>query len=114
MVRVDESERSKAIALKAIRGVFIERDVRIVEELFAPDYIQHNPTIPNGRDAIAGLLGSLPEGFHYEPGMVVAEGSIVMIHGRYVGWAPEPMGELTRLVVLSTASRRRAAPRRDK
>jgi predicted SnoaL-like aldol condensation-catalyzing enzyme len=84
-------ERSKAIALKAIRGVFIERDVRIVEELFAPDYIQHNPTIPNGRDAIAALLGSLPQGFRYEPGMVVAEGSIVMIHGRYVGWAPEPM-----------------------
>ena len=91
MGRVDESEGSKAIALKAIRGVFIERDARVVQELFAPDYIQHNPTIPNGRDAIAGLLGSLPEGFHYEPGMVVAEGSIVMIHGRYVGWAPEPM-----------------------
>jgi predicted SnoaL-like aldol condensation-catalyzing enzyme len=23
--------------------------------------------------------------------MVVAEGSIVMVHGRYVGWGPEPM-----------------------
>ena len=91
MDRVDESEGSKAIALKAIRGVFIERDARVVQELFAPDYIQHNPTIPSGRDAIATLVGSLPEGFRYEPGMVVAEGSIVMIHGRYVGWAPEPM-----------------------
>jgi predicted SnoaL-like aldol condensation-catalyzing enzyme len=91
MNSIEESARSKAVALKAIRGVFIERDVRIVEELFAPDYIQHNPTIPNGRDAIAGLLGSLPEGFRYEPGMVAAEGSIVMIHGRYVGWAPEPL-----------------------
>ena len=91
MDRVDESEGSKAIALKAIRGVFIERDVRVVQELFAPDYIQHNPTIPSGRDAIGALVGSLPEGFRYELGMVVAEGSIVMIHGRYVGWAPEPM-----------------------
>ena len=91
MAGVDESERSKAIALRAIRGVFVERDVHIVEELFAPDYIQHNPTIPNGRDAIAALLGSLPEAFGYEPGMVVAEGNIVMIHGRYVGWAPEPV-----------------------
>ena len=50
MDRVDESEGSKAIALKAIRGVFIERDARVVQELFAPDYIQHNPTTPNGRD----------------------------------------------------------------
>ena len=39
MDRVDESEGSKAIALKAIRGVFIERDARVVQELFAPDYI---------------------------------------------------------------------------
>ena len=44
MDRVDESEGSKAIALKAVRGVFIERDARVVQELFAPDYIQHNPT----------------------------------------------------------------------
>ena len=90
MDRVDESEGSKAIALKAIRGVFIERDARVVQELFAPDYIQHNPTIPNGRDAIAGLLGSLPEGFRYEPGMVAAEGSIVMIP-----WALRRLGTRT-------------------
>jgi predicted SnoaL-like aldol condensation-catalyzing enzyme len=116
MNSIDESARSKAIALKAIRGVFIERDPRVVHELFAPDYIQHNPTIPNGRDAIAGLLGSLPEGFRYEPGMVAAEGSIVMIHGRYlvdrgseqvlaycdannigfIPWFPLEAGELTR------------------
>jgi predicted SnoaL-like aldol condensation-catalyzing enzyme len=87
----DHSERSKAVALKAIRGVFIDRDVRVVEDLFAPDYIQHNPSIANGRDAIAALVRALPKGFRYEPGLVVAEGSIVMIHGRYVGWAPEPM-----------------------
>jgi predicted SnoaL-like aldol condensation-catalyzing enzyme len=102
MDRVDESEGSKAIALKAIRGVFIERDVRVVQELFAPDYIQHNPTIPSGRDAIGALVGSLPEGFRYELGMVVAEGSIVMIHGRYVGWAPEPVGDSRTLINSSS------------
>ena len=91
MDSTDKSERNKAIALKAIRGVFIERDARTVEELFAPDYIQHNPAIPNGRDAIAALVGQLPQAFRYEPGMLVAEGNIVMIHGRYVGWAPQPM-----------------------
>ena len=32
MDRVDESERGKAIALKAIRGVFIERDARVVQD----------------------------------------------------------------------------------
>ena len=71
------TEANKALVLEGIRGVFIERDARIVQEPFAPDYIQHNPTIPSGRDAISALVGSLPEGFRYEPGMVVAEGSIV-------------------------------------
>ena len=42
MDRVDESEGSKAIALKAIRGVFIERDERVVQELFGLHPAQSN------------------------------------------------------------------------
>src|SRR6266852_3486955 len=37
------------------------------------------------------LLGNLPADFRYEPGLVVAEGDYVTIHGRYVGWGPKPM-----------------------
>jgi len=33
----------------------------------------------------------LSKDFSYEPGMVVAEGDLVMVHGRYVGWGPKPM-----------------------
>ena len=33
----------------------------------------------------------MPATFTYEPGMVVAEGDLVMIHGRYSGWRPKPM-----------------------
>jgi predicted SnoaL-like aldol condensation-catalyzing enzyme len=58
---------------------------------FAPDYIQHNPVIPSGRTAIPGLIAGLSKEFSYEPGMVVAEGNLVMVHGRYVGWGPKPM-----------------------
>jgi predicted SnoaL-like aldol condensation-catalyzing enzyme len=29
--------------------------------------------------------------FKYEPGMAVAEGDLVMVHGRYTGWGPKPM-----------------------
>jgi hypothetical protein len=32
MDRVDEGEGRKAIALKAIRGVFIERDARVITD----------------------------------------------------------------------------------
>ena len=53
--------------------------------------IQHNPVIPSGRTAIPGLIAGLSKAFSYEPGMVVAEGNLVMVHGRYVGWGPKPM-----------------------
>jgi predicted SnoaL-like aldol condensation-catalyzing enzyme len=33
----------------------------------------------------------LSKDFSYEPGMVAAEGDLVMVHGRYVGWGPNPM-----------------------
>jgi predicted SnoaL-like aldol condensation-catalyzing enzyme len=84
-------ENAKQIALRALAGAFIDRDPSVVERCFAPDYIQHNPAIPNGRTAIPGLIAGLSKDFSYEPGMVVAEGDLVMVHGRYVGWGPKPM-----------------------
>ena len=38
----------KQLALRALTGAFIDRDPGVVERYFAPDYIQHNPAIPNG------------------------------------------------------------------
>jgi predicted SnoaL-like aldol condensation-catalyzing enzyme len=84
-------EDAKQIALRALTGAFIERDPSVVERYFAPDYIQHNPSIPDGPGAIPGLIASLSKDFSYEPGMVVADGDLVMVHGRYVGWGPKPM-----------------------
>jgi predicted SnoaL-like aldol condensation-catalyzing enzyme len=83
-------EANKQIALRALIGAFIDRDPNVVEH-FAADYIQHNPTIPNGPAAIKDLIPKLPKDFSYQPGMAVAEGDLVMVHGRYVGWGPKPM-----------------------
>jgi len=30
-------------------------------------------------------------GLTYEPCMAVADGDLVMVHGRYTGWGPKPM-----------------------
>jgi MacB-like periplasmic core domain len=57
-----------------------------------PDYKQHNPGLPNGNAAIPALLDTLPPDFFYEPGMVIAEGEYVMLHGRYVRWGTEIHG----------------------
>jgi predicted SnoaL-like aldol condensation-catalyzing enzyme len=82
---------NRQIALKVLTGAFIDRDPGVVERYFAPDYIQHNPAIPDGPAPIPGLIGSLGKDFSYEPGMAVADGDLVMVHGRYVGWGPKPM-----------------------
>lgn len=77
---------SKALVLAGIKGVFIDRDPTVLDRLFSENYQQHNPRIPNGTAAIKALLGNLPADFRYEPGLVVAEGDYVTIHGRYFGW----------------------------
>ena len=82
---------SKALVLAGIKGVFIDRDPTVLDRLFSENYQQHNPRIPNGTAAIKALLGNLPADFRYEPGLVVAEGDYVTIHGRYFGWGRKPM-----------------------
>jgi len=83
-------ETNRQIALRALTGAFINRDPNVVEH-FTANYIQHNPTIQNGPAAIKDLIPKLPKDFSYQPGMAVAEGDLVMVHGRYVGWGPKPM-----------------------
>jgi len=86
-----DTMNNKEIVMEVLAGVFIRRDPTVVSRYFADDYAQHNPTIPNGPDAILSILAALSPDFSYEPGMVVADGDIVMVHGRYVGWAPKPV-----------------------
>ena len=82
---------NKKVVLEAITGLFIRRDASVLDTHFAPDYRQHNPTIGNGVAALRALAPKLSPNLRYEPGMIVEEGDIVMIHGRYVGWAEKPL-----------------------
>ena len=79
------------LVLTAVTELFVNRDTSAVERYWSDSYLQHNPGIPDGRADLAGLVAELPDDFRYEPGLVVAEGDYVMIHGRYTGWGPEPI-----------------------
>jgi predicted SnoaL-like aldol condensation-catalyzing enzyme len=85
-------EHNKALVLEAMTALFQRKDAQAVERLYAPDYIQHNPSIPQGRAALAELVGTLPADLFYEPGLMIAEGAYVAIHGRIRGWAPRAAG----------------------
>lgn len=85
-----QAEHNKALVIDAMTALFQRRDASAVERLYAVDYIQHNPAIPQGRAALAKLVAELPPNVFYEPGLVIAEGAYVAIHGRIHGWATRP------------------------
>jgi predicted SnoaL-like aldol condensation-catalyzing enzyme len=84
------SKSNKEVALEVLKRAFIDRDPTVVGECFGVNYKQHNPAIPDGPSAIASLIPTLTN-LTYESGMAVAEGDLVMVHGRYTGWGPKPM-----------------------
>lgn len=83
-------QRNKALVIEAMTSLFQRRDASAVERLYARDYIQHNPGIPQGRDALQTLVADLSPEVYYQPGLIVAEGDLVAIHGRIRGWAARP------------------------
>lgn len=86
----DRPQSNKALVLDAMTSLFQRHDASAVERLYSDDYIQHNPDIPQGRDALQGLVETLSPSVYYEPGLIIAEGDFVAIHGRIRGWADEP------------------------
>lgn len=86
----DRPERNKALVLEAMTSLFQRHDASAVERLYASNYIQHNPNVPQGRDALKLFVTTLPSAVYYEPGLIIAEGSFVAIHGRMRGWAEVP------------------------
>lgn len=86
----DQPQRNKELVLEAMTSLFQRHDPSAVELLYAADYIQHNPNIPQGRMALQTLIADMSPDVYYEPGMMIAEGDLVAIHGRIRGWADEP------------------------
>ena len=84
------NKSTKGIVLEVLKRAFIDHDPTVVEQYFGASYKQHNPVIPDGPLAIAKMIPTLTA-LTYERGMVVADGDLVMVHGRYTGWGPKPM-----------------------
>jgi predicted SnoaL-like aldol condensation-catalyzing enzyme len=82
--------RNKALVIEAMTSLFQRHDAVAVERLYAPDYIQHNPNISQGRDTLKAIVEGLSSDVYYEPGLIVAEGDFVAIHGRIRGWVEKP------------------------
>jgi predicted SnoaL-like aldol condensation-catalyzing enzyme len=75
--------KNKALVLEAFDLLFNRRDYAAAEKLWSPHYIQHSAHIAPGRDGLFNLVKSLPPTLKYEPGTIVAEGNVVIVHGRF-------------------------------
>src|ERR1700692_3362004 len=76
---------NKALALEAFDTLFNKRDYVAAERYWSPNYIQHSAHIEPGREGLFSLIKSIPPTLKYEPGLIVAEGEFVIVHGRFSG-----------------------------
>ena len=79
-------EKNKALVLDAFDTLFNKRDYQAAERYWSPTYIQHSAHIEPGREGLFNLIESIPPTLKYEPGVIVAEGDFVIVHGRFSGF----------------------------
>lgn len=79
-------ERNKALVLKAFDTLFNQRNYEAAERYWSPNYIQHSAHIEPGREGLFNLVRGTPPTLRYEPGLIVADGNFVIVHGRFSGF----------------------------
>ena len=84
MSRIKESQ-NRALVLEAFDTLFNKRDYVAAERYWSPNYIQHSAHIEPGRDGLFSLIKNVPATLKYEPGVIVADGDFVIVHGRFSG-----------------------------
>jgi predicted SnoaL-like aldol condensation-catalyzing enzyme len=79
------AEKNKALVLEAFDTLFNKRDYAAAGRYWSPHYIQHSAHIEPGRDGLFNLVKNAPATMKYENGSILAEGNLLMLHGRFSG-----------------------------
>lgn len=92
-------ERNKAVVLRYMQEVVNGRNLDLLDEIMAEDWVAHNPGEQNGRENLkkffAGMFAQYPE-VYADVKRIVAEGNLVFVQSHYTGrkqdrgddWAP--------------------------
>ena len=78
-------ENNKMLVLEAFNTLFNKRDYEAAARYWSPNYIQHSAHIEPGREGLFNLIKASPASLKYEPGLILAEGDFVIVHGRFSG-----------------------------
>jgi predicted SnoaL-like aldol condensation-catalyzing enzyme len=79
-------QKNKDLVLKAFDTLFNKRDYATAETFWSPKYTQHSAHIEPGREGLFNLVKNAPATLKYEPGLIVADGDFVILHGRFSGF----------------------------
>ncbi len=79
------TEQNKSVVLRWREEIWNKRNVNIIDELHAPDYVGHYSGIPGpirGREALKQLFAAYLAAFdiHVTPEFLIAEGDMVVVH----------------------------------
>lgn len=75
------AEQNKQAILRSYTAFFGERNLAGAEELIHPDFVQHSPDAPSGRDAYLAHLRDAPFGAStIEIRRVIADDDYVVVH----------------------------------
>jgi predicted SnoaL-like aldol condensation-catalyzing enzyme len=78
--------KNKTLVLEAFDTLFNRRDYHAAARFWSPGYVQHSAHIAPGREGLFDLIRSLPATLKCEPGVIVADGDLVIVHGRFSGF----------------------------
>lgn len=81
-----QADNNKQIAITAYQRIFGDLDLTGVDELISKDFIQHNPTLPDGPEGVKTVVKMLvSQGVPKQKVVfkhVVADDDIVILHSR--------------------------------
>ncbi len=86
-----EPKDLKSIAMKAQDAFFVAYSADGIKKYFKEDYIQHNLSIPTGRQFVIGLLPTLKQAkTSYTTHRILQDGDFIVLHNTYNN--AEPFG----------------------
>jgi predicted SnoaL-like aldol condensation-catalyzing enzyme len=85
MTRTVEEQKNTAIVRDAFEALFNQRDYAAAEAFWSPEYLQHSAHIPPGRGGLFALVRSLPATLRHETELIMVDGDLVMVRGRFSG-----------------------------
>ncbi|MGV0049921.1 nuclear transport factor 2 family protein [Mycobacterium colombiense] len=84
-MNTDKQDRNAHRVLEAFDALFNRHDFAAAESFWSPNYIQHSPALPPGRDGLFVHVKALPTTVKYEHHVVATSGEFVIAHGRFAG-----------------------------